>query len=294
MKKLLGALFLIFICNNINAQLLWKVSGNGLEKPSYLFGTHHLAPLSILEDITGYKSAFDASTRIVGEVVMSDIQTPSAMQVMQKSMMIADETTFKSLFTPEEYSMVEKSLKEILKMDVNQMPKIKPAFISNNLTVALFIKHNSNYNPQQQLDGHFQIKGKEAGKKIAGLETIEFQFNLLFNDTPLKRQAEQLTCLLSDTEKVVNSLERMTTAYMKQNLNEVKKITEEKDGTICDPLPGEMERINDKRNISWMKKIPSMLKEESNFIAVGALHLLGDNGLINLLKKAGYKVEPVK
>ena len=72
----------------VQAQLLWKISGNGLEQPSYLMGTHHLAPLSITDSIAGFKEAFTASQQVIGELVMSEVQTPEVMQIMQQAMMI--------------------------------------------------------------------------------------------------------------------------------------------------------------------------------------------------------------
>ena len=84
MKKILGILLFICVALNSNAQLLWKISGNGLEKPSYIFGTHHLAPLSIKDSIAGMPQAINETSQVYGEVMMSEMAAPAFMQEMQK------------------------------------------------------------------------------------------------------------------------------------------------------------------------------------------------------------------
>ena len=294
MKKYLATLFLISIAFGAHAQLLWKVSGNELEKPSYIFGTHHLAPFSIMDSIPGIMAAFGETTQVVGELLMADMQTPEAVQAMQKLMMIPNDTTLQTLLTPDEYEMVNTFTKENLGLNLDMAPKLKPGFISNNVVVVLCAKNMPGFNPQQQLDAFFQNLGKETGKKLGALETMEFQLNLLFNSSSLQRQAEILVCQLSDVEKTIDSAMKITDAYMTQDLDKIYELSKEKEGTKCDMQPEEFNALIDNRNIAWMDKLPEMIKQESTFVVVGAAHLPGENGVLNLLKNAGYTVEGVK
>lgn len=294
MKKILGTLLLVCIALNVNAQLLWKVSGNGLTQPSYIMGTHHLAPLTIKDSIAGIQKALDETQQVYGELKMSDIQAPATMQAMQKMMMIQSDTTLVSLLTPEEYETANKFCKENLMMDLAVAPKLKPAFLLNNAVVVTYMKHVGGFNPQEQLDTYFQTQAIQKGKKVEGLETPEFQFNLLYNAASLQRQAQQLMCILNNIDEGVELLKRVTIAYMKQDLEAMLKENDKRDGTQCDPLPGENEAMLDNRNRAWADKLPAIMKVTPTFVAVGALHLPGEEGLLNLLKKQGYKVEPVK
>ena len=88
MKSFIGAVIFICVALSANAQLLWKVSGNGLSSPSYIMGTHHLAPLSVKDGITGLQKAMDETQQVYGELKMSDIQSPATIQKMQKMMMM--------------------------------------------------------------------------------------------------------------------------------------------------------------------------------------------------------------
>ena len=293
MKLKLFLFFLACFSLNTNAQLLWKITGKELKAPSYLMGTHHLAPLSIMDSIKGMQTALNSTTQVIGELNMSDIHKPGNIQLLQKKMMIECDTTLQTLLSPSDYDTVNKFTKEYLNFDLSQMPKVKPAFISNNAVVVIYMKHIGNFNPQEQLDSYFQKQGTEKGKKIEALETLDFQLNILYNSSSLQRQAQLLVCGLSDIPQAINDLKRLTEAYIAQDLNLMLKISEERRGNSCDPSPQEMESMMTARNKTWAKKLPALIETAPSFIAVGALHLPGEEGLINLLRAQGYQIEAV-
>lgn len=293
-RKRLTAMFtLACIAIGMNAQILWKISGHGLDKPSYLFGTHHLAPYHILDSIKGWEAAFDATTQMVGEIKMSEMQSPEAMQLLQQNMMMTDGKSTKDFFTPEEYEMINRFVIENLKFDLKQMPALKPVFVSNNVTVLLYMKHVPDYKPQEQLDTYFQAKAAEQKKTVNALESMAFQVDFLFNSSTPERQAELLLCALNDIDKTIEKAIELSDAYMRQDLDAILKMVERKEGTPCDLLPGELAALSDDRNVKWMKKIPAMMQEQPTFFAVGAFHLVGKKGLLNLLTEAGYTIEAV-
>ena len=244
MKSFIGAVLFICVAFSANAQLLWKVSGNGLNQPSYIIGTHHLAPFSIIDSIAGLKKAMNETQQVYGEIKMSEMQSPATMEKMQKAMMIESDTTLNSLLSPKDFETANKFCKENLMVDLNMAPKLKPAFLLNNVVVMAYVKHIGKFNPQEQLDTFFQSQAIQNGKKVDGLETAEFQFNLLFNQ--------------------------------------------------CDALPDEEDVLIYNRNKAWAEKLPAIMKAAPTFVAVGALHLPGEKGLLNLLKRQGYTVEAVK
>ncbi|WP_303013120.1 TraB/GumN family protein [uncultured Bacteroides sp.] len=294
MKSFIGAILFICVAFSANAQLLWKVSGNGLQQPSYIMGTHHLAPFSIMDSIAGLKKAMNDTRQVYGELKMSEMSSPATIQKMQKMMMIESDTTLASLLTPEDFATANKFCKENLMTDLSQMPKLKPAFLLNNAVVAVYVKELGKFNPQEQLDAFFQSQAIRNGKKAEGLETPDFQFSLLFNSYSLQRQAQLLMCTLNNLEAEVKTLKKLTDAYMKQDLSTMLRISEERKGNQCDPLPGEEDALIYNRNKAWASQLPSIMQNAPTFVAVGALHLPGEKGLLNLLKKQGYTVEPVK
>lgn len=294
MKSFIGAILFICVAISANAQLLWKVTGNGLDAPSYIMGTHHLAPFSIMDSIAGLRQAMRETQQVYGELKMSELESPSTMQLMQKSMMIDSDTTLTTLFSPEDYATVNKFCKENMMMDLSMAPKLKPAYLLNNVVVMAYVKHVGKFNPQEQLDTFFQSQASKNGKKVDGLETPEFQFNLLFNGASLQRQAQLLMCTLHNIDSEVENIKKLTDAYMRQDLRTMLEISEQRKGNQCDPLPSEEDAMIFNRNKAWAEKLPAILKAAPTFVAVGALHLPGEKGLLNLLKKQGYRVEPVK
>lgn len=294
MKKLLGILLLISIALSANARLLWKISGKGLEKPSYIFGTYHLSPLSIKDSIAAIPQAMKETSQVYGEVVMSEMMTPAFMQSMQQQMMMPADTTLQSLFTPEQYEAVGKVIKENMMVDIAMLAQLKPAAITQQLVLLLYMKHTPGYNPQEQLDSYFQQQAQQQGKKVGGLETAQSQIDVLFNSQTLQRQANLLHCAVKDIDKGIEQSKRLIAAYEKQDLDALLQLLEERDGDSCDPLPGEMEAMLDNRNIAWSEKMPAIMTEAPTLFVVGAGHLPGDKGVLNLLKQQGYTVEAMK
>ncbi len=295
MKKFIGLLAVcLLLAPAAQAQLLWKVSGNGLEKPSYIMGTHHLASLSIKDKIKGMQQALDGTVQVYGEVSIAEMMSSQTMLLMQQEMVTLSDTTFQSLFTPEEYTAIHKFCKDNMMFDIEQMPKVKPAFISNNMIVILYLKTFAGFNPQEQIDMYFQMQAQEKGKKTAGLETLEFQFDLLYNGSSLQRQAEQLLCTFNNQDHALRIAKRLTDYYMAQDLEAMYKLSQEKEGNQCDWTAAEEAAMIQNRNKDWAVKLPAIMQEAPTFVAVGALHLPGEDGLLNLLKQEGYTVEGVK
>ncbi len=294
MKKIISLLLLICLVQSAHAQLLWKISGNGLEKPSYVFGTYHLSPLGIKDSIAALPQAVNETTQVYGEVVMSEMMSPAFMQSMQQQMMMPKDSTLQSLFTPEQYEEVGKVIKENMMVDIAMLAQLKPAAITQQLAVILYMRHTPGFNPQEQLDNYFQQQAQQQGKKVGGLETVQSQIDILFNSQTLKRQAELLHCMAHDIDRTVGQVKRVIAAYQKQDLNVVLQLLAERHGDACDPLPGEMEALIDNRNKAWAEKMPAIMSEAPTLFVVGAGHLPGDNGLLNLLQQQGYTLEALK
>lgn len=291
MKKIFALLMFFCITLGVNAQLLWKVSGNGLDKPSYIFGTHHVAPLSMKDSIAGMTEAMNGISQVYGELVMEDMMKPEMLMKMQQAMMLPTDTTLKSLFTQAQYDSIASVVKENIGMELAMFDKLKPAALNAQLAVVLSVKALKGYNPQEQLDTWFQTQAKQAGKKVGGLETMESQINVLYNSQSLKRQAQQLYCSATHIDYGIDMTRRLAEAYLNQDLDKLLEITEEKMGNACDSTPEEEEALIYGRNANWAKQMPGIMKQASTLFVVGAGHLPGEHGVLKLLEKQGYTVE---
>lgn len=293
MKRIIILLLAVAATLGAQAQLLWKVSGNGLEKPSYIFGTYHFSPLGIMDSIAALPQVMQDVQQVYGEVIMADMMKPEFLMQMQQQTMLPADTTLKSLFTPEEYETVGNAVKEYMKVDIAMLDKIKPAGINQQLTVLLYLAHTPGFNPQEQLDSYFQQEAVKQGKKVGGLETAQSQVDILFNKQSLRRQAELLYCAVKDVEKGIRITRDVIAAYNAQDLDKVLQLMEEQEGTSCDPRPEEMAALLYDRNTAWAKQMPALMQAAPTLFVVGAGHLPGKLGVLALLREKGYDVEPL-
>ena len=231
--------------------------------------------------------------QVCGEVVMADMMKPETLMKMQQQAMLPADTTLKSLFSPAEFETVTQAVQEYLQVDIALLDRMKPAALFQQLTVMFYLKHTPGYNPQEQLDASFQQEATKAGKKVGGLETVQSQLDILFNK-PLRRQAEDLYCFLSNPDKAERQAKEVIAAYAAQDLDTILRLMEEKEGTKCDPTPEEMAQLLYDRNHNWAKQLPALMQAAPTLFVVGAGHLPGEQGLIKLLQGKGYTVEPLQ
>lgn len=285
---------LLSLALGVRAQLLWKVSGNGLEKPSYIMGTHHLAPLSITDSIASLPQAMEQAEQVYGEIVMGDAISPEVIMKMQQAMVLKGDTTLKSLVTPAQYDTIAAVVKQYLGMDLEIFNKVKPSAITTQLVVAAGVKLLKDFNPKEQLDAWFQEQARQTGKKVGSLETIEQQCQILYNSQPLARQALLLYCTATHIGQSMDQALRMTRAYMEQDLFGLQAAMEEKLGNACDSTPEELDAMIYGRNENWAGQMPAIMKQAPTLFVVGAGHLPGKKGLLKLLQNRGYTVEAMQ
>lgn len=277
----------------VNAQLLWKISGNGLTQPSYIFGTHHLAPLSITETTLGFNEALNEVSAVYGEIEMDKMQSTEAQQQMMAMLMAPADSTLNKVFTPEQLASIDALLSRYsggMPISTSNFNGFKPVLLSNTLTLLLAAKAFPDFNPMQQLDASIQQIAAAKGKIIKGFETVDFQMNLLFGNSIAEQAAELLKAV--DNEDIVVEMTRLLTqAYITGDLDEMLRL-------MNDPRSGmtaeQAEKVITERNATWVQLLLGILPTASIMIVVGAGHLPGENGLISLLQKAGFSVTPVE
>lgn len=285
-KNILFILPLAFLVSlTANAQLLWKVSGNGLTRNSYLFGTHHLIDRTQIKNFDQILAICDQADAVVGEIEMND--TDLQAKVMNGALMT--EGTIKDLLSPEDYIFLDNEFKLLLGTGLDHLGKMKPMMLDNLFGILCYMKENSMNKQPDAVDMIFQKNATDNNKKIIGLETVEDQVYALFGSLSLKRQAEILMKDVRKKQKGIDLLKQLNKLYLAGNLVGLEALNQEDDSMTLE----EKKALEETRNINWMIKLPALLNEQSCFIAFGCLHLTGESGLINQLKKVGYSVEPI-
>ena len=207
MKKVLLTLVMISVSLGLSAQRLWKISGNGLEKPSYIFGTHHLAPASIADSTAGFSEALDAVERVYGEVDMSLAMAPAAQMKVASMIMAPADSTLSKVFSPEELAEIDAYLQRAVgpAMTVAMFESYSPIMISIALEMAMMNRIIPDADPMNPLDGHIQQLAREKGKEIGGLETVEFQSALLYGSSIADQAASLLRTVRSGRDPLADS-----------------------------------------------------------------------------------------
>lgn len=300
MKKLISALLLLMAAIGVNAQLLWKITGNGLQKPSYIIGTYHLAPVSFTDSISGLKDALAATEQVYGEIVMADMTSPENMTKMQAAMMLPDGQTLDKLYTADEMARINTLVKSVLGVELTnpmvmqQLGNLTPQALQTQLGVLIYLKKHPGFNPNEGFDNYFQKEAVAKGKGVGGLETFDFQINVLFKSMSMERQKQLLLCMADNLEFNEEQTENVVKAFFAQDLDGIEKAMDAKLNNTCDGTPEEKDILIYNRNAEWIKQMPDIMKQKATFFAVGAGHLPGEKGILSLLQKAGYTVEGVK
>ncbi len=295
MKKIAFTLLVLFVTILAFAAqpqgngLLWKVSGNGLTKPSYVMGSHHAAPATFVDQVKGFREAVADADAVYGEVNKDELSGAAQQQMMMYAMAPADSTLSK-LLSPADMTSLDSLLAIYTGMPgmTAQMEMLKPAVITAQLAVLVIAADNPEMaaaaNP---LDAVIMGIGEEQGKPTGGLETVETQMQLLFGD-PLTLQAKDLMDAVHNNDKLIRQAHDLTAAYLAQDLAVINRITTDPEYGI---EPENLDRMLYDRNRAWADELVEMMPQKSVFVVVGAGHLGGDQGLLNLLAKNGYTVE---
>ena len=271
--------------SNENNTLLWKISGNGLEKPSYLFGTIHMicADDALLSD--NMKKAISNCDEVYLEVDMDNIF--EMVGVLNKMKMKGD-TTLKDLLSPADYKKVKTYFETKGSMlPFSMLETYKPMLAASTLEQSSMPCDNT-----AMMEQVIMKEAKLFNKKIKGLETMSYQAGVL-DSIPYKFQAEQLAAYIEKEnkgEEEDKELKEMFKAYKNQDLKRLEELLIETDAGMS----GFTDILLYHRNQNWVEKLKSLLPLKSLLIAVGAGHLPGEKGVINLLRKEGYKLTPVE
>jgi len=285
MKKMflpLISAFMLLLPSATQAQvksLLWKISGNGLPQESYLFGTIHLIPAKDFFLPRGTDSLITASKKLVIEM---DISDPSLQGKMLGAMKLDSGKTLSSLYGKKDYEYLRKKLEKDYKIPASAVAFMKPILVQQSLMMKEMM--GGDY---MSYEKEFMGLAEKNGTPIVGLETLEDQLRAL-NAMPLDEQAKALLEALKNPNAAKKELGKMIAKYKKQD---VEALYNSVSGDEADLKKYEADLLIN-RNRNWIPKIAEMAAKERIFIAVGAAHLGGENGVINLLRKAGYTVEP--
>lgn len=284
MKKILFLVFGLFSIFNqaqpLEKALLWKISGNGLTQPSYLFGTIH-ATCDVTLDAATLK-ALEETKQLYLEIDMDD---PMLQMQMMQGMNMKNGVTISSLVSEEEFVVIDDFLQKNIGMSAKMINTFKP-FMLNSMLLPKLLDCEF-----QSVEMELMKVTKAQNEEVYGLETIGDQLQV-FDKIPYQDQVnELLKTAKSDLSKEKAEMKKIMDVYKTKDIEKMLVVMDESDNTIS---ADNKDVLLVNRNRNWVPVIEKVIKSTPTFFGVGAAHLAGDDGVIKLLRKQGYKVEAVK
>lgn len=268
------------IKNTDENTLLWEISGKGLKKKSYLFGTFHLMCKEDIHFSEQLKTAVQNTSKVYMEMDMDD---PSILLSGLMMMKMKGGKKLSGLLTAAEYEKVNNFFKDSLEMPIGFMETIKPYFL-----IAMLYPKMMPCSKASGIEEELVKISKEQKKEIKGLETMAFQ-SAVFDSIPYEKQAKELLKSIDSIETYKLYFDSMMRVYKSQQLDKIETLFNDEEFGMDEY----QDVLLDNRNKNWVQQLKTIMKSESVFVAVGAGHLPGKNGLIALLRKEGYKVKPL-
>jgi uncharacterized protein YbaP (TraB family) len=258
--------------------LLWKISKAGT-KTSYLYGTIHVSDIEITTLPQPVNKALNESSQFVMEA-LPDLEQ---LSLFSRSMFFNDGTLLSSLVDKPIYDNT-KTILAAYRLGADAVSVMKPW--------AAFLLMNYPPDEGEPLDMVLLSLAKQNGSQVAGLETLKEQAKL-FSDLSIAEQVKLLTDTVCHYDQVEQDFQAMKAFYLKRDLeglfNYAQRFSVE-DKPVYEKL---MKKLIEDRNYIMAERMQSFLKQGNAFVAIGAMHLPGKEGVLALLEKQGYSVSPI-
>lgn len=280
-KKLISLVFclLCIVTTSFSQSILWRVSGKNIQSPSYLYGTIHIQDERVFRYDSTVLNAFKACDAFAVEILFDELD----MAGLRQSMMMPKGQVLSELLSKSDFVLLDSICKVKLGMSAIFMNSMKPFFIASALQQADLPKGAEN-----ALDLYLLQKARADGKSCYGVEQYMDQIKAI-DAVSMKDQLAMLTEFIHDTtNQSAEEMREMVEAYLRFDLDRMWEMS------LDTALPKKFSKvlIYD-RNVTMAKRFVEMAKKQTLFCAVGCAHLAGDKGVIALLRKKGYTVEPV-
>lgn len=263
--------------------LLWEISGKNLTSPSYLFGTIHIACQGEVEMRPEIQKAWDATEQLVLEIDMDD---PAMIMKLMQASLSKDGQTISEKLGEELSDQLNVLLEERMEASLSQFDNLNlPTFLAQMSLLGLDCPMDFGY------DLLLMQTAMQGQKEVLGLESIEAQIEVLLGGSD-EDSVKAIRYFVEHFDELKQQTAAIMAMYQAQDIEQLYAATVA-DFTDPNHSYGNIEDFLDNRNINWIPVIEKKIQQKPSFIAFGAAHLAGKNGVINLLKKAGYTLTPI-
>lgn len=269
----------VSIADEKDKSIIWEITSSDLQAPSYLFGTIHM----ICKEKYLWTDKMDSVFKKSNELCMEmDLDDPTILMKIASGMILKDGKVLKDYFSANDYSLLEQYFRDSLGMSIQTFSLMKPVAIQ-----TLIMTGPSFCDSMVSYELILTDNAKKANKEITGLESPEEQIKL-FDRLSSDSIANNIIKYIKGESSETDNYDALITAYSNQDIEALYSYIQNDSMAIDD-----MDQFLDERNKHWIYKMIDKMEQRSIFFAVGAGHLWGENGLIQLLRNEGYKVTPL-
>ena len=265
--------------------LLWKVSDK--DNSLYLLGSFHLLKADDYPLSSDIDQAFADAQKVVFEVPPAELTDPTLALKMQQMAGYADGRTLSQVLPTD----VRQRMGQVLGTEhMAQMDAMEPWFI--NLGLLIGISQQLGFQADQGLDLHLARQAEAAKKPVSGLETADQQLQVL-DGSPMEEQIAGLRDFFNKPGEVPKLLHETHTAWRNADVARLEEMVIDQ---VRKDTPVTYRIVNVERNDAWVPQLQQMLdgsKQGNVLVVVGAMHLLGQDGVVEKLRAKGYQVERI-
>jgi len=283
MKKLIlmFVAFIAFATSGFSQEkgVFYEITGNGLESPSYLFGTIHIICENDFFLGKNVQDKVAAAQKLVLEI---DLDDPNMMQVVFANINNPEGEKITDYLNEDQFKATQQFLLENAAVDISMMKSMRPFMLLSMLYPKMLECETKAYELE------LMKIAKENEMPVLGLELIEDQISV-FENIPLEEQYKNLYDYVSDFEKGRREFKKLIETYSSKDIERMVEMVGE-----SPEYKNYQDIMLDNRNLNWISPMKTMMEGGKMFFAVGAGHLGGEKGLINLLRKEGYTVTAIE
>lgn len=269
------------------AQLLYEISGRSAKQKSYILATNRLVDMQFLDTIPNVFKCFSACNKVLTEFAIQDYE---ALAALRQAAILPDSVKLDNFYTAEQYQLIDNSLRINLGMGLDKLCRMKPSYLTEMFRAELF-KQWLHYDEQRSMESFFESVASERDIPVIGLDNVGETMYMLFDREPFHWQCEELLKVIEYPENEVRQERTLRDMYLMGLLADMAYQVEGPDNHTS--ISYSDYRVYCQRNQQWVKRLKPYLSEGGCFITLNAIYLGGEEGLLQQLRAAGYRVRPV-
>lgn len=286
---------LIIIClsywllaiSTINAQVLYRISGNSAAAPSYILATNRMVDMTFLDTIPNVFKCYTNCNKVLTEFAMQDYE---AIAALRQAALLPDSVSLSNFYTSEQYLEIDEALRINLGMGLDKLGRMKPSYLAEMYRNEL-MKKWLHYDENRSMETFFERISLQSDIPVYGLDDVGETMYMLFDREPFQWQCEELIKVIEYPEKEVRFERSLLEMYRYGRLSDMAYFVKSPDNQTS--LSFSDYKVYSLRNKQWVKRLTPYLREGKAFITLNAIYLGGDEGLLAQLKAAGYRVKAV-